>query len=265
MAGAHQGQGRPARTVRPRHRRDADDPRGRRHQRASGGGRLRAGADRGHELHLYLRSGERQGAHPARDPVFRDVRPVGALSRRLAAQHQGEPGALAGLRSGQPGSAQQPGVPALRPEQGLEPDRRHRRQESAEGRGDAEAVRCGSQEIPGVPAGCLDGGAYGRPAPEHHRRAQRVRLHAADGWAAAGRLAAAAQHLLHHHGRYRGAQGRRQWHDPNLGRALRRIRLLSAQGQAGVPVEHGGSRAAEMGRAHRLAAGQAHGRVRLQI
>ena len=34
VAGAHQGQGRPARAVRPRHRRRADDPRSRRHPRA---------------------------------------------------------------------------------------------------------------------------------------------------------------------------------------------------------------------------------------
>ena len=31
--------------------------------------------------------------------------------------------------------------------------------------------------------------------------------------------------------------GRRRGHDPDLGRALRRLRLLPAQGQAGVPVE----------------------------
>ncbi len=35
VAGAHQGQGRPARAVRARHRRRADDPRGRRHQGAA--------------------------------------------------------------------------------------------------------------------------------------------------------------------------------------------------------------------------------------
>ena len=54
MAGAHQGQGRPARAVRPCDRRPADDPRGRRHQCARDGGRHQAEADRGHELRVHL-------------------------------------------------------------------------------------------------------------------------------------------------------------------------------------------------------------------
>jgi hypothetical protein len=59
-----------------------------------------------------------------------------------------------------------------------------------------------------------------------------------------GRLAAAAEHVLHDHRRHRGAAGRRRGHDPDLGRALRGLRLLPAQGQAGVPVEPGRSRSA---------------------
>ena len=90
-----------------------------------------------------------------------------------------------------------------------------------------------------------------RAAPEHHRRSHRVRLHAADDRAAAGRLAAAAQHLLHDHRRHRGAAGRRRGHDPDLGWPLRRLRLLPAQGQAGVPVEHGRPRAPQVGGARR--------------
>ena len=45
------------------------------------GGRRRhqAGADRGHELRLHLRCGERQGAVAPHDPVLRDDGPVGAL------------------------------------------------------------------------------------------------------------------------------------------------------------------------------------------
>ena len=43
-------------------------------------------------------------------------------------------------------------------------------------------------------------------------------------------------------------QGGAEGHDPDLGRALCRLRLLPAQGQAGVPVEHGRSRAPEVGR-----------------
>ena len=114
------------------------------------------------------------------------------------------------------------------------------------------------EEVPGLPAGRLGGGAHRRAAAEHHRRAHRVRLHAADGRPAAGRLAAAAEHLLHDHRRHRGAAGRRRGHDPDLGRALRRLRLLPAQGQAGVPVEPGRPRAHQVGRPRRAAAGPAH-------
>ena len=77
------------------------------------------------------------------------------------------------------------------------------------------------------------------PRPEHHCGTHRVRLHEADGRASAGRFAAAAQHVLHDHRRHRRAAGRRRRHDPDLGRALRRLRLLPAERQAGVPVEHG--------------------------
>ena len=50
---------------------------------------------------------------------------------RLAPQHQGQSCAVGSVRPGQPGSAEQPGVPALRPEHGLQPDRGHRREEPA--------------------------------------------------------------------------------------------------------------------------------------
>ena len=40
---------------------------------------ITAGADRRHQLRLYLRQGERQGAVPSQDPVLRDDGPVGAL------------------------------------------------------------------------------------------------------------------------------------------------------------------------------------------
>ena len=182
-----------ARAVHPRDRRRADHPRGRRHPRARDGRRHQAGADRGHQLRLHLRRGERQGAVTPQDPVLRDDGPVGALRRRLAPEHQGQPRTLGGLRRGQPRSAEQPGVPALRPDQGLQPVQRHRRGASGEGRGDAEEVRRGGEEVPGLPAGRLGGGPHRRAAPEHHRRPHRVRLHPADGRAAAGRLAVPAQ------------------------------------------------------------------------
>ena len=48
----------------------------------------------------------------------------------------------------------------------------------AEGQGAEGPVRCRSQEVPGLPDGCVGGGTHRRAAPEHHRRAQRVCLHA---------------------------------------------------------------------------------------
>ena len=50
---------------------------------------------------------------------------------------------------------------------------------------------------------------------------------------------AAAELLLHHHGRHRSARGRRRGHDLDLRRPLWRLRVLPAQGQAGLPLEPG--------------------------
>jgi arylsulfatase A-like enzyme len=100
------------------------------------------------------------------DPVFRNDGAVRALSRRVADEHQGQPGAVAGIRSGQPRSAQQPDFPALQPERELEPERRCRRQVPREGEGDAGHVPGGGQEIPGSPVKCLGGRpGCGAPAP----------------------------------------------------------------------------------------------------
>ena len=87
VAGTHQGQGRVARAVRACDRRRADDTRGRRHQGAARGGWHQAGADRGHELRLHVRCGQRQGAPTPQDSVLRDDGPVGAVRRRLVPQH----------------------------------------------------------------------------------------------------------------------------------------------------------------------------------
>ncbi len=51
--------------------------------------------------------------HAAHDPIFRDDGSVGAVQRRLDAEHQGQPRALASVRPGQSRSAQQPGISAL--------------------------------------------------------------------------------------------------------------------------------------------------------
>ena len=54
---------------------------------------------------------------------------------------------------------------------GLQPDRGPRGEEPAEGQGDEADVHRGGEEVPGLPAGCVGGGAHRRAAPEHHRRA----------------------------------------------------------------------------------------------
>jgi arylsulfatase A-like enzyme len=206
-----------------------------------------------------------KGGVAAQDAVLRDDGPVGALRRRLATQHQGQPRAVAGLRCGQPRSAEQPGVPALQPGQGLQPDRGHRRAKPAEGQGDAPEVPCRGEEVPGLAAGCVGGGPHRRAAPEHHRRADGIRLHATDGRPAAGRLAVPAELVLHDHRRHHRAAGWRRGHDPDLGRTLRGIRLLPAQGQAGVPVEPGRPQAHQVGRRRGAHPGPAHGGVRFQV
>ena len=103
------------------------------------------------------------------------------------------------------------------------------------------------------------------PRPNITAGTQRVRLHPSDGRTAAGRLAVPAELLVHGHRRHRGAGRRRRRHDAHLRRTLRRLRLLPAEGQAGVGVEPGRSRAHQVGRARRADAGPAHGRVRLQV
>ncbi len=102
---------------------------------------------------------------------------------------------------------------------------------------DEEDVHRGREEVSGLPAGRLGRRPYRGPASEHHGRPHGVRLHPAHGRSAAGRFAVSARQFLHHHGGHRSAAGRRRRHDPDLRRAVRRLRLLPAQGQAGVPLE----------------------------
>ena len=80
--------------------------------------------------------------------------------------------------AGQSRPAQQPGARALRPEQGLQPVRGHRREVSREGEGTEGDVHRGSEEVPGLPDGRLRGRPHRCAAAEHHRGPHRVRLHA---------------------------------------------------------------------------------------
>ena len=81
---------------------------------------------------------------------------------------------------------------ALQPGQGLQPVPGHRRPVSGQGEGDEEDVHRGREEVSGLPDGRLGGGAHRGPAPEHHRRSHRVRLHPAHDRPAAGRFADAS-------------------------------------------------------------------------
>jgi arylsulfatase len=81
-----------------------------------------------------VRRTERQGAVAAQHPVFRDDGPVGAVSRRLVREHQGESRTVGRVRSCQPGPAEQPGARTLQPRYRLQSDHRHRGEEPAEGR-----------------------------------------------------------------------------------------------------------------------------------
>ena len=110
-------------------------------------------------------------------------------------------------------------------------------EESGQGEGAEEDVHRGSEEVSGLPDGRLGGGPHRGAAPEHHRRPHRVRLHPPDDRSAAGRFAVLLDSFLHHHGGHHSSRRRRRGHDPDLRRTVCRLRLLPAQGQAGVPLE----------------------------
>ena len=73
------------------------------------------------------------------------------------------------------------------------------------------------------------------------------------------------QRLVQLQGRGGGPAGRRRRHDRDPGRPVRRLRLLRAEGQAGVPLEPGRPEAAPLGRPRGALARQAHPGVRLQV
>ncbi len=135
----------------------------------------------GTSLAYTFDAAERRGAVAAHDPVLRDDGPMGALSRRLAAQHQGESGAVGSLRRRQSRPAQQPGARALRPHHGFQPIPEPRRQAPGQGGGNEEALHRGGEEVPGLPAGRIGRRAPRGPAAEHHRRSFGVLLHASHG------------------------------------------------------------------------------------
>ena len=153
----------------------------------------------GTSLRLHLRRGERQGTVQAHHPVFRDDGPVGDVSRRVAHEHQSQSRAVGRLWRGQPGPAEQPGVPALRSEHGLEPDQRHRRGSSREGQGNASDVPGRGQEISSPSTERFGRRPGRRRASEPHGRSQHAGLHSAHDRAAAGGCAVPTRYLLHDH------------------------------------------------------------------
>ena len=81
LAEPDQGGRGPARAVHALHRHRPDRARARRHRRAEGGRRDRAGADGRHQLRLHARRGGRRGA--AHGAVLRDARQPGDVQGRL--------------------------------------------------------------------------------------------------------------------------------------------------------------------------------------
>ena len=77
-------------------------------------------ADRGGEPGLHLRQGQRRRALDAQDPVFRDVRQSGALSRRLDRLDGALPGTVERHRSDAEGRGERRQVGAVRSHQGLD-------------------------------------------------------------------------------------------------------------------------------------------------
>ena len=162
------------------------------------------------------------------------------------------------LRRSQSRPAEQPGIPALQPEQGLQPDRGHRRAEPAEGQGDATRSssprRRNIRSFRWMPRWQR---AWLQPRPNITAGRSGVRLYAADDRSAARRASPMLLNFfIHDHRRHRRAAGRRRRHDSDLRRTFCRLRLLPAQGQTGVPVEPGQPQAHQVGRprgAHPLA------------
>ena len=142
----------------------------------------------------------------------------------------------------------------------------HRRRQPAEGQGDAGGLPGGGQEVPGPPAGRLGGGPHRGTPAEHHRGPLRVRVHPADDRPAAGRLAAAPQHLLHRHGGHHRARGRRQGDAPDVRRTLRAATGSTCSGrEADLAVEHDRPRAREVAGPDPAGGRPAHHRVRLHV
>jgi Sulfatase len=103
------------------------------------------------------------------------------------------------------------------------------------------------------------------PTSKPCRRAHRVHLVRRDHRHTERRRAFHSRRIVQLQGRDRDSPGRRRRHDRHSGWPVRRLRVLPAQGQAGVPLQLRRPRAHTLGRPGRAHAGEAHARVRLQV
>ena len=155
---------------------------------------------------------------------------------------------------------------AVRSHQGLDAVRERRRQVPGQAQGAGEPVLGRGGEISGAAARRHGGDADRRAAAEPRRRPHRVHLVRRDHRHAERRRAEHSRRVVQLQGRGRDPAGRRRRHDRDPGRPVRRLRVLPAEGQAGVPVEpRRPASAIRWEGPDALVAGQAHARVRLQV
>ena len=130
----------------------------------------------------------------------------------------------------------------------IDPVQRPRGEEPAEGQGDAGEVPRRGEEAPGPAARRVGGGAH-RGAASRTSRPGAPSSPTRSRWSGCRRaIRRCCSTPPHRHRRHRGSAGAAPRHDRDLGRALRRLRLLPAQGASRSGWEPGRPRAPEVGR-----------------
>ena len=265
VAEGDHGQGRHPQPVPPRHRHRADDPRGAHDQAADDGRWHQAEPDRGRQHGVHVRQEERERAVDAQDAVLRDDGRPRDLPRRLDREHQGDASAVGHQRWRRRGSCRRirgnsttsatTGRSTTTSPRRTRPSSRSCRTSSGRRR---RSTRCCRSTRP-----WRRGSITPRPSITAGRNVFT--------WTAPltgtpnGDAPSHPQRLVQLQGRGRGSAGRRRRHADHAGRPLRRLRLLPAEGQAGLHLEPGRSEADAVGRAGRARARQAHARIRLQV
>ena len=163
----HQGRRRHSRPVPPHDRRRADDPRSRRHPPRPRGGRHQAGPIEGVSFAYTFDKANANAPSRHKTQYFE-------MMGDHAIYHEGWIASTKVIRP--PWEASAPVNPdplnndvgALRPEQGLDADRRRGREAPGEAQGDEGDVPRRGEEVPGLAARCVGGDAPRRAAAEHH-------------------------------------------------------------------------------------------------